>query len=81
MLIMTLLRHVGFFHFKNALFDLGNAQLLVSEFFGYFKYYNLSTNNVRRGPIKVLGQWLCPIVGRVVASDTRGPGFESAKII
>ena len=54
---------------------------LLVNFFGYFKYYNLSTNNVRRGPIKFLGQWLCPIVGRVVASDTRGPGFESAKII
>ena len=54
---------------------------LLVNFFGYFQYYNLSTNNVRRGPIKVLGQWLCPIVGRVVASDTRGPGFESAKII
>ena len=23
------------------------------------------------------GQWLCGSVGRVVASDTRGPGFES----
>ena len=52
---MTLLRHVGFFHFKNALFDLGNAQLLVSEFFRLFQILQFINKQRKTWPNQVFG--------------------------